>query len=196
MSGFLHGSLAELFPSGQRLDNSPLVGKASCGVGDNRRSLLPKDVSDPLICRSPDHKCRIEFRNHNAPQSQEFTCNIRCLTFCNCYHLLARVTSCIIISTDRLTYPRVDSSNPQEYYSMPLKKTTKPTVIEGLIHGFDQARLDRLTASMQPLLTRNATEEELEALLKEAEDCLKATTGGKPRGSRGGGQGTPRPRRW
>ncbi|KAK3338950.1 hypothetical protein B0H65DRAFT_433352 [Neurospora tetraspora] len=62
---------------------------------------------------------------------------------------------------------------------MPLKKTTKPTTTEGLIHGFDQARLDRLTASMQPLLTRNATEEELEALLKEAEDCLKVTTGGK-----------------
>lgn len=63
---------------------------------------------------------------------------------------------------------------------MPLKKITKPTVTEGLIYGFDQARLDRLTASMQPLLTRIATEEELEALLKEAEDCLKATTGGNP----------------
>ncbi|KAL0466417.1 hypothetical protein QR685DRAFT_451420 [Neurospora intermedia] len=102
MPGFLCGSLAELFPSGQRLDNSPLVGKANS-----------------------------------------------------------------------------DSSNPQNDCSMPLKKTTKPTVTEGLIHGFDQARLDHLTASMQPLLTRNAMEEELEALLKEAEDCLKATTGGK-----------------
>lgn len=60
---------------------------------------------------------------------------------------------------------------------MPLKKTTKFTPADGFIHGFDQARLDRLTASMQPLLTRNATEEELEALLKEAEDCLKVTTG-------------------
>ena len=59
---------------------------------------------------------------------------------------------------------------------MPLKKTTKPTTTENFIHGFDQARLDRLTASMQPLLTRNATEEELEALLKEAEDCLKVST--------------------
>lgn len=60
---------------------------------------------------------------------------------------------------------------------MPLKKTTKPTSGDGLNHGFDQARLDRLTASMQPLLTRNATEEELEALLKEAEDCLEVTMG-------------------
>ncbi|KAK1773076.1 hypothetical protein QBC45DRAFT_340699, partial [Copromyces sp. CBS 386.78] len=62
-------------------------------------------------------------------------------------------------------------------YSMPLKKNTKSTPADGFVHGFDQARLDRLTASMQPLLTRNATEEELEALLKEAEDCLKVTTG-------------------
>ncbi|KAK3399823.1 hypothetical protein B0T20DRAFT_169904 [Sordaria brevicollis] len=62
---------------------------------------------------------------------------------------------------------------------MPLKNsllrlTTTPE--DDLIHTFDQARLDRLAASMQPLLTRNVTEEELEALLKEAEDCLKEVT--------------------
>lgn len=67
---------------------------------------------------------------------------------------------------------------------MPLKKTIiKSTTAteEDFFPGFDRARLDRLAASMQPLLTRNATDEELEALLMEAEDCLQevATDTGK-----------------
>lgn len=47
MPGFLYGSLAELFPSGQRLDNSPLVGKANCVSETTGRVYFQKTSRTP-----------------------------------------------------------------------------------------------------------------------------------------------------
>ena len=40
-------------------------------------------------------------------------------------------------------------------------------------YGFDAGRIERLSNSMQPLLTKNATKEELDTLLKEADGFVK-----------------------
>ena len=54
---------------------------------------------------------------------------------------------------------------------MPLKKNTARAVPQEL--GFDQDRLGRLCDSIQPLLTKHASDKELDALLKEAEACVR-----------------------
>ncbi|KAK3380647.1 hypothetical protein B0T24DRAFT_676320 [Lasiosphaeria ovina] len=74
-------------------------------------------------------------------------------------------------------FHRDDNHDVKKIADKDSRKQLKPASKARDVHGFDQERLDRLSNSMQPLLTRNATTEELDALLKAADDYVDGKKG-------------------
>lgn len=64
---------------------------------------------------------------------------------------------------------------------MPLKKLRKQKLSregDGEGNGFSQARLDRIRDSMQPLMTKHASEDELERIFRDVDDYVASGKGG------------------
>jgi hypothetical protein len=62
----------------------------------------------------------------------------------------------------------------------PSRKGGGPLDKDGTTHkgnSFSQARLDRICNSMQPLMTKHASEEELEWIFRDAEEYVRENKG-------------------
>ncbi|KAL2015470.1 hypothetical protein VTK56DRAFT_5395 [Thermocarpiscus australiensis] len=72
-----------------------------------------------------------------------------------------------------LTLLRPESSfkEKSDSLNMPLKKAITPKSLERT--SFPQARLDRISSSMQPLLTKTASDAEMKKIMEDAEKNVK-----------------------